>query len=428
MCHSISFLSKTAGELDLDYLKFLDDVKEAVTQRLTERVDVEYCDQFCPFDFESLQSIERAAEIERERARTGYNFQALYKHSERKRAVLEMATGNDVVMEAASGGEPAAKSQKMSAEEVAAEADKRKAILSSVSDSGLKGFMEWTFGEADKNSSNRSALNDSVVELDRRVAKIDERQVTTEARLLALEKRDAGSVQSGASTTSPGTIPSTFQATFLECHGWVTDWSTPLSRSQSMIGDGDALQLMKNVVKILREKDELIHSCIDEEGTERMVASKPMHASLRIRFKMGTDKDMLYTALQTIVAINNDVTLRLNLFSEMSAPLIRIRFRVEAPPWKIPHNQAVGRFYGEWSKLHAAVAIKGSVGAGKTPSTMWTDVVDGKRLQFAEFRAAEFGGTGQWVVFPDVWTVFSQRHSFREDARAVEASVATRKL
>ena len=64
----------------------------------------------------------------------------------------------------------------------------------------------------------------------------------------------------------------------------------------------------------------------------------------------------------------------------------------------------------------------------KPPSTMWTDVVDGKRLQFAEFRAAEFDGTGQWVVYPDVWAEFSKRHSFREDATAIETAVATRSL
>ena len=153
-----------------------------------------------------------------------------------------------------------------------------------------------------------------------------------------------------------------------------------------------------------------------------------MHASLRIKFKAGTDKDTLYVAQHISMKLNEDLALRMGLFTTMTSPLLRIRFRVESPPWKIPHNQAVGRFYGEWAKLHSAVAVKGTVGAGKTPSTMWTDVVDGKRLQFAEFRATEFGGSGQWQLYPEVWAVFSKRHSFREDVKAIETAVATRGL
>ena len=158
------------------------------------------------------------------------------------------------------------------------------------------------------------------------------------------------------------------------------------------------------------------------------VQVRPMHASVRVKFKAGTDKDTLYTAQNILSKMNEDITLRMGLFQDMTAPLPRIRFRVEAPPWKKPHSMAVGRFYGEWAKMHANVMVKGTVGAGKTPSTMWTDVVDGKRLQFAEFRAAEFDGTGQWVVYPDVWAEFSKRHSFREDAKAIETAVATRSL
>eukprot|EP00959_Pyramimonas_sp_CCMP1952_P071665 1496960-Pyramimonas_sp.AAC.1 len=67
----------------------------------------------------------------------------------------------------------------------------------------------------------------------------------------------------------------------------------------------------------------------------------------------------------------------------MVATRARIRFRVEAPPWKIPHNQAVGRFYGEWSKLVPNVCVKGTSGAGKTPPCMWTSPVEGRRMQFA---------------------------------------------
>ena len=386
--------------------------------------EFEYLDQFAPFSFEDLQSIERAAEKRKREDEIAFQAEFYPLH---RPSVDKMATASDVDMKTNLAGEPSSK--RACVEEEAsvdvAEAAKRKAILESVGDAGLKGFMSWMFENTDKSGEKHTALGKSVEVLGKSVEVLDKKVSSTEARLTALEQRDAASVHSASSTMTPGGGKAGFCATYLECHGWVVDWSTPLTRSQTMIGDDDASELLKNVMRIL-ESDDLVHACIDQEGSNRLVQTKPMHASIRVKFKSGTDKDTLYTAQTILTKLNNDLTLRMGLFENLTAPLLRIRFRVEAPPWKKPHSQAVGRFHGEWAKLHATVAIKGTVGAGKTASTMWTDAVDGKRLQFAEFRAAEFEGSGQWVVYPDVWAVFSRRHSFREDVKTIEAAVATR--
>ena len=114
-----------------------------------------------------------------------------------------MATANDVEMKANLPGEPSSKSQRVG-EEVApvdaAEAAKRKAILESVSDAGLKGCMSWMFDNTDKNVENNTALGKSVEVLDEKVSSIDARTTSTEARLAALERRDAASVNSASST------------------------------------------------------------------------------------------------------------------------------------------------------------------------------------------------------------------------------------
>eukprot|EP00959_Pyramimonas_sp_CCMP1952_P024663 517720-Pyramimonas_sp.AAC.1 len=112
----------------------------------------------------------------------------------------------------------------------------------------------------------------------------------------------------------------------------------------------------------------------------------------------------------------------------MVATLARIRFRAEAPPWKIPHSQEVGRFYGEWSKLVPNVFVKGTSGAGETPACMWAPPVGGRRMQFAEFKASENGGSGQWEILMDAWPEFAQRHETQHAPEQIEAAVASRRI
>ncbi|CAK0799722.1 unnamed protein product, partial [Prorocentrum cordatum] len=93
------------------------------------------------------------------------------------------------------------------------------------------------------------------------------------------------------------------------------------------------------------------------------------------------------------------------------------------PDEKIPHNQAVGRFYGVWSRKHPTIFLKGSTGYGKSPSTMYSDPVEGKRSLLAEYQAASFGGSGQWRVIPAAWTSFAQRHGITMTATELEELV-----
>ena len=57
---------------------------------------------------------------------------------------------------------------------------------------------------------------------------------------------------------------------------------------------------------------------------------------------------------------------------------------------------------------------------------MWSDVVEGRRHQIAEFKAAEYGEGGQWSMLRDVWPTFAQRLNIQQTPEQIEAMVATR--
>ena len=297
----------------------------------------------------------------------------------------------------------------------------------------IRAFFSWSFKRADADGAARSATDQKVNSLGlavesqgKKLTEISKRQDSVESRLAVLE--GTGSV--GTGSTAAGSAKSmatpTFAPTYVECYGWVKDWTSAVTRARTMIADDQAALLLTNAIAIIQKSDDLLVTHIDAEGSKRAARSKPMSGSLRIRFKKGTEDDILFQAQAALAQVNDDSNRRHELFVGMAAPLDRIRFRVEAPPWKVPHNQAVGRFHGEWSKLIPNVPVMGTSGAGKTPSFMWTDPYEGKRMQFAEYRPTEFGGSGQWKILPEAWAVFSQRHSIQQSPEQVEAAVATR--
>ena len=314
------------------------------------------------------------------------------------------------------------------------EEKERQEILTGTADPGMRAFMAWTFRNTDQNVAARDATDARVTTLGQAVNSqglqlqdISKRQDAFESRMALLE--GTGSVASGVSTaTGTQRVQSSFIPTFVECYGWVQDWTTAVTRARTMIADDQAEALLKNAIDIIHAEDELVSARIDTEGSKRAARAKPMSGSVRIRFKKGTEEDVLFQAQNALTRVNDDPAQRQKLFSDMVSPLARIRFRVEAPPWKIPHNQAVGRFYGEWSKIIPNVYVKGTTGAGKSPSYMWTDPVEGKRTQFAEFKAAEYGGNGQWKILTDSWPAFATRHSIQQTPAQIEAAVATRSL
>ena len=73
------------------------------------------------------------------------------------------------------------------------------------------------------------------------------------------------------------------------------------------------------------------------------------------------------------------------------------------------------------------IQIKGTAGAGRTPSEMWTDPDEqGNRKQLGEFTAGgEYGGTGQWRIFKQTWDDFATHHRISISAEAMEAALAT---
>ena len=332
-----------------------------------------------------------------------------------------------------------AKSLKVDPQEI--EAKKRQAILSSVTDPGLRMFMEWSFEATDKASASHTQSDSKITDLSSKVDKqssqitgLQTQQEAFESRLLALESQqrsDAASSVDGLSTApslpgTPGASRNTRIPVYVELYGWVQDWSSYITASKTMIGDEEAMKLLLNAIELVRKKDEAVHARIDVDASKRLVKSKPMTASVRIRFKKGTSSDVLFQANTYLCEIQDDQTRRGAFFTSMLEPLSRLRVRVDAPPWKVPHNQAIGRFYGEWAKIHPTIYLRGTTGSGKTPSTMWSDAVQGRRSQIAEFHASEFGGNGQWKIIPEVWAEFKTRHGISQTPAEIEAVVATR--
>jgi len=72
--------------------------------------------------------------------------------------------------------------------------------------------------------------------------------------------------------------------------------------------------------------------------------------------------------------------------------------------------------------------VKGTAGAGKSPSYMWTDPVEGRWSQLAEFKASEYEGAGQWRILLDVWPEFAQRHAIQHAPEQIEAAVANKNM
>ena len=322
---------------------------------------------------------------------------------------------------------------KRSAEDaVEAEKTRRSQILESTQDKGLRMFMEWFFERTDqaeecrlRTDSKVDVLTETVHGQTKELAEVKSRQDSVEARLAKLETQGSTGVASTAAS-SVGNGASSFTPRYLECYGWVVDWSTAISRNKTMISDEDASHLLSNILELLKSHDEPLHARVDVQASQRLVKVKPMCASVRVRFLKGTEADMMHDAQTYLSGIFGDSQKRDRLFDGMTAPLQNLRFRVEAAPWKVPHNQAVGRFFGEFGKRVNGISLRGVTGSGKTPSTIWSDPVEGRRIPLAEFCPLEYEGSGQWKVIRDTWQPFASRHHLQYTAEQVEEMVARR--
>ena len=329
------------------------------------------------------------------------------------------------------------------------ELEQRNHVLAATKDEGLRAFMQWSFSNSDKGEQERDRQNTFLRTLDSNVDKtskdvaavqadvkqLQDAQQTDSQRISKLEEQiRAGSTGSGSSTrtgfSSKYFLGSTFQSSYVEAYGWIKDWSSKQQIALSMIADSEASKLLENILKFIETSDKLAYDKIDLAYSRRLIDSKPTFASVRVRFKAGTESTLLWTVQASLQKwLQDDASA---VFKDMLSPLHRLKFRVESPPWKTPHIQANGRFWGCWSRAYTGprINLKTVTGAGKTPSEVWSDPVEGQRDLLATFEAKEYGGTGEWVVHDDhhsPWKKFCTRHRLQIQAEAFQEQLRTRR-
>ena len=299
----------------------------------------------------------------------------------------------------------------------------RKQILESTQDMGLRAFMDWNFQKDDRSQENDarnteilSALNAKADATRVEVEEIKSSQQSDRARIARLEdmiKQDSLSQASGSTRYSrQGSQGSEFQSTYVEAHGWVQDWTSRATMSHSMLTDVNATHLLTNLLKYLETNTPDEYKCIEVSHSQRLVKARPMFASVRIKFTVGTDKKILWAVQESLQKWYDDASQRSTMFTSMTSVPTRVRFRVEAPPWKLPHIQAVGRFFGVWSKVPGADNWMMLVtGSGKSASEIWGDSTNGARDHLGSFVPSEYGGSGQWEISTEAWNIFKGRHS-----------------
>ncbi len=263
------------------------------------------------------------------------------------------------------------------------------------------------------------------------IARISTHQEVQDKRMSDLERqmRDlrsnppstASASTSGGFGTGPGANPLgggggqrlSWHRSFVELTGW-TQWNgSTLQRSQSMMRDSDAAQLITNIRSILPNE---IDSRFDAMGTLRLNGSRMMLSSVKMKFTAGTEDSVFWEIKQLLEdAFTPDNTrtpqqtarsppTRASMFANMTATPATVRVRLEAPPWKKDHIWACGRFCGTWrGKIgnNPAMDIKAETGSGNGTSTIWTKPADASRrpVEVAVFKVT----TGNWEVHRDIW-------------------------
>eukprot|EP00959_Pyramimonas_sp_CCMP1952_P049170 1027066-Pyramimonas_sp.AAC.1 len=173
--------------------------------------------------------------------------------------------------------------------------------------------------------------------------------------------------QNSASTTSgpssggapgppsrPGSVANSsyFTPSYIELKGWVTNWNVRTNRSEQMLMWSDSKQIVENVTKSLGE-DAATYICPD--ASERVNAGRFMFGSFNIKFKHGTDHDVIWRVERDIdrvaAAVENRVppppgvivqpphVLVTGVSQKFEPTLIRVT--VECPSWKRDHVKAV---------------------------------------------------------------------------------------
>jgi len=205
----------------------------------------------------------------------------------------------------------------------------------------------------------------------------------------------AGSVASDASTRPDNTRTGRYQApgttyfspTYVELKGWVTNWSDRDRRSQEMLMWEDVKVLIDNITNHCLSEDDRVHVCVD--GTERINAGRYMFGSAKIKFKPGTDRDIIWRVKRCIdlvtvppakrpapppgIQIAAPQCLIENMKQVINPESIKVS--VECPEWKRDHVKAVGRFCGTIRSMCTqigieVIAVRGEMGPPK--STIWT--------------------------------------------------------
>eukprot|EP00959_Pyramimonas_sp_CCMP1952_P132927 2779163-Pyramimonas_sp.AAC.1 len=100
-----------------------------------------------------------------------------------------------------------------------------------------------------------------------------------------------------ASRAGSSVSPSLFTPTYIELKGWVTNWNDRTARSEQMLMWSDFRQLADNVIKILGE-DDAAYICPDATG--RVNAGRYMFGSVKIKFKHGADRDVIWRVKRDI--------------------------------------------------------------------------------------------------------------------------------
>ena len=256
------------------------------------------------------------------------------------------------------------------------------------------------------------------------INRISNQQQKTDTRMTELERQFQSlrsnptsnasvSTTAGASLGPGGAQKLHWNRSFVELTGW-TNWKgTTLQRSQSMMRDSDATQLIVNVKATLPQE---ISAKFDDLGTLRLNGNRIVMSSVKLKFVAGTEDSVFWEIKQILEdAFTPDAERtapqlarapppRASMFVNLATAPATVKVRLEAPPWKKGHIAACGRFYGTWREMigiNPTMDIKAETGSGQGVSSIWSKPSDPSRrpVEVAVFRIS----TGTWTVHRDTW-------------------------
>jgi len=191
-------------------------------------------------------------------------------------------------------------------------------------------------------------LNPRFEELQRANEQINSRMTAMEAKQEsspAKSESDAGTSVSTKATTAATASKSykdraPFVPTYLEIKGWVKNWDDVAVRSSQMIDEREVKQIID---KIFEELNEEMKGYTDEEATRKGGEGRSLAAKILVRLKPTTTSDQAWKLRNQLKAI----------FDTKGGLPHGSRILVQAAPWKQPHLNEIGKFYGALRTVRA---------------------------------------------------------------------------